>query len=72
MLAVLLILGAIGVFALAIFLASYAEARRYNNGKCVKCGNELKYFDSDSQGGRGYKCSNCGHTVWVSYPWVDR
>lgn len=48
--------------------AAWAEARSYNDGICRCCGKKLKCFDMDSQGGRGYSCKKCDHTVWVSYP----
>lgn len=43
------------------------EKKEYNNGICTKCGGNLRYFDSDSQGGRGYNCDKCNNFVWVSY-----
>ena len=43
------------------------EKKEYNNGICPKCGGRLIYFDSDSQGGRGYNCDKCNNFVWVSY-----
>jgi len=46
------------------------ENRRWNNGTCRECGQPWGYFDTDSQGGRGYKCAG-GHCEWMSYP-MDR
>lgn len=43
------------------------EKKEYNNGICTKCGNKLRLFDKDSQGGRGYQCEKCGRIIWVSY-----
>ena len=40
-------------------------------GICPHCNNKLRNFDTDSQGGRGYKC-NCGYYTWVSYNCVDK
>lgn len=37
----------------------------WNRGICPKCGKEWEYFDTDSAGGRGYKCA-CRH-IWISY-----
>lgn len=48
------------------------EKKAFNNAKCVKCGNNLRLFDTDSHGGRGYTCDDCKHKVWVSYHSVDR
>ena len=62
--------------ALLVFFGIGLSARRnekksYNKGICKECGTELRHFDNDSQGARGYVCDNCQHTVWVSYPWID-
>ena len=59
-------LAMIGLFALFASI----ERRTWNRGQC-KCGSPLEYFDTDSQGGRGYVCRSCNRTVWISYPWVD-
>lgn len=48
------------------------EAKEFNNGICMRCGEKLRYFDTDSQGGRGYTCDNCMYTTWVSYNYVDK
>lgn len=40
--------------------------KQWNNGKC-KCGGDWKYFDTDSQGGDGYECTNCGKVIWQSW-----
>lgn len=47
------------------------ERRDWNGGQCRKCGGGWEYFDTDSQGGRGYKCK-CGEHIWISYPLIDR
>jgi hypothetical protein len=26
-----------------------------------------KFFDNDSQGGRGYECEGCKRTIWISW-----
>jgi hypothetical protein len=46
------------------------EKKDWNNGYC-SCGHKWRYFDSDSQGGRGYCCDNCNNYIWVSYK-VDK
>lgn len=48
------------------------ERKDFNNGVCPKCGKQLRCFDMDSQGGRGYTCDKCDYTTWVSYNTVDR
>lgn len=50
-----------------MFMAAHFEKKDFNNGICKKCGEKLRFFDYDSQGGRGYCCDKCGHVVWVSY-----
>ena len=45
------------------------DALTWNNGICKENGLPWEYFDSDSQGGRGYKAG--GHTCWISWPGVD-
>ena len=47
------------------------EKRDYNKGKCPKCYGELRQFDTDSQGGRGYCCENSDYYTWVSYPFIE-
>lgn len=55
------------------YFASKAEAKDWNGGYCPICGRELRHFDTDSQGGHGWCCDDCGYTAWVSYhKWVYR
>ena len=58
----------IAAFSLLAFYARSLEKRSWNNGFC-KCGGKWIYFDTDSQGGRGYKCDvpSCQYGVWISY-----
>ena len=55
-------------FALAIGWAWNKEISEWNNGTCDKCGGKYKSFDTDSQGGVGYKCDSCGNVIWITYP----
>ena len=55
-----------------IIYGIYAEKHNFNNGYCPRCGGKLKYFDTDSQGGRGYCCDKCKYFTWVSYYFVDK
>lgn len=48
------------------------EKERFNGGRCPVCANELKYFDTDLKGRRGYYCDNCKYHTWVSYRRIDR
>lgn len=68
----LIIFGSTAIAALVTFIiGSIMERRIYNNGICSECGRELKMFDIDHGGGRGYECPNCYKKVWVSYNHVD-
>ena len=62
-----LLLFLLGIFLLTIAWAAYRESTWWNNGLCPRCQKRWKHFDTDSQGGRGYKCKN-GHYTWISYP----
>ena len=44
-----------------------SEKIKHNKGICPKCGERLSYFDSDSQGGKGYICRQCKYTIWLSW-----
>lgn len=55
-----------------ILYGIHIEKREFNNGICPKCGKKLNWFDSDSQGGRGYCCHDCRYFTWVSYDCVDK
>lgn len=57
-----------------ITLSTFAikeEKEIFNNGECPNCGCKWMLFDTDSQGGRGYKCAVCEKYIWVSYKLVD-
>lgn len=44
------------------------EKANYNGGFCTKCpGSPMVRFDTDSQGGRGYRCDQCFRRIWVSW-----
>ncbi len=64
-----------GIVMFALFGGSIIgitlEKKGYNGGRCPRCGKKLVYFDTDSQGGRGYTCRRCNYTTWVSYSCVD-
>lgn len=63
---------AIVIFITFTLLGIYLEVKEYNHGICKVCGNKLKYFDTDSQGGRGYICYDCHYYTFVSWPCVDK
>jgi len=45
--------------------ARRSEKKRWNNGVCKETGKPWEYFDTDSQGGRGYKSGD--YSFWASY-----
>lgn len=55
------------LFIVGLLWPRLSEKKAYNNGVCTNCGEKLRHFDCDSQGGRGYRCDKCGRIVWVSY-----
>lgn len=69
---VLISLSIIMIWVITGILAKRSEAKRFNGGKCVRCGHDLRHFDTDSQGGNGYACDHCDYHCWVSYHSVDR
>ena len=48
------------------------SSSKFSPAICPKCGKKLKWFDTDSQGGRGYCCHDCRYFIWVSYNCVDK
>lgn len=48
---------------------SVSERREFNNGICRANGLPWEYFDTNSQGGRGYRAGD--YVCWVSWPGID-
>ena len=48
----------------------FNEKRNWNGGFSRKTGEPWVYFDTDSQGGRGYK-TRSGECIWISWA-VDK
>lgn len=65
-----LLIGLVGVLAAGAAASILAERREWNGGVCKKSGKPWRYFDSDSEGGRGY--TDGEHYCWISWPFVDR
>lgn len=65
-----LIVAWLGLLASLGVVAYFQEKRAWNGGLCRKCWTRWRCYDTDSQGGRGYKCET-GHGCWISWP-VDR
>ena len=70
-----IILVVVGLFiVIGILCAIRNEKKGFNDGICPICGEKLKHFDNDSQGGRGYFCPFIKHRyyTWVSYKFIDK
>ena len=61
-------LGFVVILLIGLF-GSISERRRFNNGVCKSNGIKWEYFDTDSQGGRGYIAGD--EVCWVSWPGID-
>ena len=59
------------LFALAVALLGYVSERKDWNGGFSKIGKPWVRFDTDSQGGRGYKDGR-GNYCWISWPGIDK
>jgi DNA-directed RNA polymerase subunit RPC12/RpoP len=59
------------LFLLSVIIMTFKvrrdEYKQYNNGICLKCGNEIESFDMDSQGGTGWVCRLCNRYFWTSW-----
>jgi len=54
-------------FVIIVIIARNLEKKIFNKGYCKECDGKLRVFDTDSHGGRGYKCEKCGSSIWISY-----
>lgn len=54
------------IFLIGILVSTVKERNEWNNGICQATGKPWEYFDTDSQGGRGYKSNN--NVIWVTIP----
>ena len=50
-----------------IIFINVVEFYIFNGGVCRDCLGFWKFFDNDSQGGRGYECDGCKRTIWISW-----
>ena len=70
----MLILGSLLLILLGASLSTgYAvrrEFRIWNKGICEENNLPWIHFDTDSQGGRGYKAGD--RYCWITCPWVDQ
>ena len=56
-------------FVVGAAAAWAAEKREWNGGVDPASGEPWRYFDTDSQGGRGYEAG--GRHIWISWPGID-
>jgi hypothetical protein len=59
----------IAFFFIGAVIVATTEHKAFNKGYC-KCGEKFESFDTDSQGGTGWQCPNCGFSFWTS--WVQQ
>lgn len=60
--------GLIGLIVCGMVWARGREKKEWNGGICTECpGSKVVYFDSTSQGCRGYRCDECQRRFWISY-----
>ena len=69
---IFIIIFIISLFIILPFIAIRNEKELFNNGICKICGQKLKHFGTDSQGGRGYTRPSMHYSVWISYNCVDK
>lgn len=61
----LVVLSALWLGAIPVFI--YIEKKEFNHGTCSRCGEKMRHFDVDSQGGHGWCCDRCGRVIWCSW-----
>jgi hypothetical protein len=66
------ILFVLTIIVLALIIGYFLEKKAFNDGICPHCGKPLEYYDTDSQGGRGYICNHCDYGCWVSWKCIDK
>lgn len=64
-------LAILAVICAGIVWCRTSEKKMWNGGVCQLCGSKFEYYDTDSQGGRGYKCQcedlSNRYRCWISY-----
>ena len=65
---VVMVLLCIGTFWLLAIRIRKNEQSLWNRGVCSECGQGwYKPFDMDSGGAMGYRCTECGDAIWLSW-----
>lgn len=68
----LIVFGSFFGFALfALTVGVICQFRDWNNGVSRYDGSPWQYFDTNSQGGRGYVDSSDNY-IWIDVPFLDR
>ena len=70
----------IAVFAISVVIFMFCggivyyfkEKKWWNNGVCPANNQKWIYFDTDSQGGRGYKTADNKYVCWISWNNIDK
>lgn len=68
--AIIIIVATVLLIIIGSIMVRRSEIKHWNNGYCKECGLPWKQFDTDSQGGRMYRCDNW-HYCDISYK-VDK
>lgn len=58
------------IILIPILYLLVADIDAWNSGICKDTGQPWVYFDTTSQGCRGYKSGEC--VLWISAPLIDR
>lgn len=59
------------MWVLGILAGYYVSSRRWNGGRCPRCGTPWKYWKSNKYGDRLYYCPDCLKTCTIVYD-VDK
>jgi ssDNA-binding Zn-finger/Zn-ribbon topoisomerase 1 len=70
MFSILVVLGVIGIIVLGTIVVLRLEKEDWNGGICKDCGTPWVRFDTDSGGGRLYKCKCPDNFIAISW-WFD-
>ena len=62
---------AVALFVALGIVAYMGERYSWNGGICRQTGEPWVRFDTDSQGGRGYKDKTGCYVTWISWPFID-
>lgn len=73
LIAMLILISILSLFALLILSEYLIEKRNYNNGICPRCGKKLmKAKVHNGYNERCYMCPNLDYTAWVYFKRIDK